>query len=263
MSMPPNVEPGTALQRNQAAAGALSVMARQLRFARSRRSSLFEAVGLRPRPIDRIFRALFVALVTLVLVVPNVVAILYFGLLASSQFQSETRFTVRTSEPTHVGDTLAKVSGIPSAMVAQDTQIVANYLVSRGMLDRLEARFDFTRIFGRNDIDWYARLAADARVEDRLDYWEDMASASVSPTSGIVTVKIQAFSATEAQDLAQAVVAASEELVNQMNDRIWADVTGSARDEVTQATAQLSQARVRLQEARNKAGILTVASAST
>jgi capsular polysaccharide transport system permease protein len=258
-----DIESRSSLQRNQAAAGALSVMARQLRFAKSPRSKLFAAAGLRPRRIDLVFRVLFVALVGLVLVVPNIVTILYFGVLASDQFQSETRFTVRTSEPTREKDTLTKASGIPSALIAQDTQIVANYLVSRDMLDRLQARFDFTRVFGRNDIDWYARLAGDAPVEDRLDYWQDMASASISPTSGIVTVKVRAFSAAEAHDLDQAVVAASEDLVNRMNDRIWADVTGSAREEVAQATTQLSQARAHLEEARNKAGILTVAGASS
>jgi capsular polysaccharide transport system permease protein len=255
--------PGSALQRNRAATGALSVVARQLRFARSRRSKLFEAAGLRPRLIDRTFRILFFALVALVLVLPNIVTVVYFGLLATDQFESETRFTVRTSEPTRSKDAMAQVSGIPSALLAQDTQIIANYLVSRGMLDRLETQFDFTKLFGRKDIDWYARLPADSKAEDTLDYWERMASASISPKSGIVTIKVRAFSANEARDLAQAAVTASEELVNQMNDRIWKDVTGSAREEVAGATAQLSQARIRMETARNKAGILTVDSASS
>lgn len=258
-----NIEPGSALQRNQAAASALSVVARQLRFAKSRRSKLFEAAGLRPRLIDRAFRALFLAIVFLVMLIPNTVAMLYFGALASDQFESETRFTVRTSEPIRKSDALAEASGIPSALIAQDTQIVVNYLTSRGMLDGLEAQFNFARMFGRSDIDWYARLPADATIEDKLDYWWHMAEAIVSPGSGIVTIKIRAFSAIEAQDLSKAVVAASEELVNQMNDRIWKDVTGSARTEVEQATGQLSLARAKLQEARNKAGILTVDSAST
>lgn len=257
------IEPGSSLQRNRAAAGALSVVARNLRFAKSRRSKLFEAAGLRPRRIDRTFRALFVTLVAIILVVPNVVAILYFGLLASSQFESETRFTVRTSEPTRVNDTLAEVSGIPSALLAQDTQIIANYLVSRGMLDKLDEQFDYAAIFGRQDIDWYARLPADATTEDKLDYWDNMAQATISPKSGIITIKVRAFSAAEANDLNRSIVSASEELVNQMNDRIWKDVTGSAREEVAKATTQLSQERVRLQAARNKAGILTVDSAST
>ena len=257
-----DIEPSSSLARNRAAAGALSVVARQLRFAKSRRSQLFAAAGLRPRRIDQAFRALSIALVVLVFVVPNAVTILYFGLLASDQFQSEMRFTVRSSEPIQVKDSLAKASGIPSAMIAQDTQIIANYLDSRDMLDRLESRFDFNRIFGRKDIDWYARLAADAPVEDRLDYWKDTAWASISPSSGIITIKVRAFSAAEAQKLNQAILSASEELVNRMNDRIWQDATGAAREEVKEATAQLSHARVQLQAARNKAGILTVSGAS-
>lgn len=252
-----------ALQRNQAAAAALSVLARQLRFTKSRRSKLFEIVKLRPRRIDGVFRALYAALVALVLVMPGTVAVLYFGLLASDQFESETRFTVRASAPTRPADTVAEFSGIPSALPAQDTKIIANHLISRGMLDRLEEKFDFAKIFGRDDIDRVARLATDATAEQKLDYWKRMTSASISPKSDIVTIKVRAFSTTDAHDLNRAIVAASEELVNQMNDRIWKDVTGSAREEVAQATAQLSQTRVRLQAVRNEAGILTIDSAST
>lgn len=257
------VEPATALQRTRAAAGALSTVARQLRFSKARRSKMFEAAGLRPRLVDRLFRLAFMVLVVLVLVVPNAVALVYFGLVASDRFESETRFTVRTSEPLRTNDALAEASGIPSALIVQDTQIIANHVVSRAMLDRIARDIDLHEVFGRQDVDWHARLPADATAEDVLDYWEDMASVSIAPASGIITIKIQAFSAAEAHALNEIVVAASEELVNDMNERIWRDVTGAAAGEVELATAQLSAARINLQEARNRAGILTIDSASS
>ncbi len=252
----------SALQRSQAAAGALSVAARQLRFARSRRSKLYEAAGLRPRRIDRVFQALFAMLVTVALLLPNAVSVLYFGFLASDQYQSETRFVVRSSEPVRENDKLAQASGIPSALVAQDTQIIANYVTSRGLIDHLNRTIDLYEIYGRKDIDWYARLRSDATFEDLLDYWEDVASAAIAPASGIVTVKVKAFSAEESHRLTSMIVEASEELVNSMNERIWHDVTGSAEEQVQLATAELSRSREALQAARNKAGILTVDSAA-
>lgn len=255
--------PASSLQRNQAASAALSVLARRLRVTKSHRSELFDAVGLRPRRINGIFRALTIVLVALVLVLPNAVAILYFGLLASDQFVSETRFTVRASTSARPVDAVARFSGIPSALPAQDTRVIASHLTSRGMLDRLETQFDFGRLFGRDGIDRHARLGGNPTAEEKLDTWKRMASASISPRSDIVTIKVRAFSAVEARDLNRAVVTASEELVNEMNDRIWKDSTGAAREEVAQASAQLAQARIRMQAVRNAAGILTVAGAST
>lgn len=255
--------PASSLQRNQAASASLSILARRLRVTKSHRSELFDAVGLRPRRIDGIFRALTIALVALVLVLPNAVAILYFGLLASDQFVSETRFTVRASTSAQPVDAVARFSGIPSALPAQDTRVIASHLTSRGMLDRLETQFDFGRLFGRDGIDRHARLGGNPTAEEKLDTWKRMASASISPRSDIVTIKVRAFSAVESRDLNRAVVTASEELVNEMNDRIWKDSTGAAREEVAQASAQLAQARIRMQAVRNAAGILTVAGAST
>lgn len=252
----------TALQRSQAAAGALSTVARQLRFAKSRRSKMFEAAGLRPRAIDRVFRILFIAMVAAVLVVPNLAAIGYFGFVASDQYASETRFTLRTSEPMRArSDALAEASGMPSALIAQDTQVIANYVESLGMLAQLEEEFDLDGIYGRDGIDWYARLPGGTTIEDRLDYWEEMVDVSLA-RSGIVEIEIRAFSPQEAHALTEFVVRASETLVNDMNDRIWEDATSSARAEVEEATEQLSATRVALQQARNEAGILTIDSAS-
>lgn len=251
----------TALQRNQAAANMLSDIARQLRFSKARRSKMFQAAGLRPRLADRIFRLLRIMLVVLV-IFPVLLAIAYFGVLASDQFESETRFTIRTSEPLRGNDDLAQASGMPSALIVQDTQIIANYVKSRALLERLGAEIDLRQIFGRSGIDWYKRLAANASIEDLLDYWQKMTSVAISPSSGIITVKVRAFSAEEAHRINQIILVAAEELVNDMNDRIWEDVTSSARDEVRQATDLLSAARARLQEARNDAGILTIDSVS-
>ncbi|HET7411105.1 MAG TPA: capsule biosynthesis protein [Pararhizobium sp.] len=267
MSEAPEIEgssppPASALARNRVATGAISTVARKLRFVNSRRNRLYRSVGLRPRPVDRLFKALSVALVILCLVAPNTAAIAYFCFIASDQYQSETRFTVQSSAPFARDDRLGRISGLPSAQIVQDTQIVTSYIESRAMLSVLEKEADFDHVYEDKAADWVARLADDSTDEDKLDYWKRMVDTGIDAKSGIVIVKVHAFTAEAAHRILTTVVHASEKLINDLNDRVWADVTRSAERQVAKATQALATARQQLQDARNAAGILTVTDTS-
>lgn len=241
----------------------LSVAARKLRFSTSARSQLYRAVGLRTRLVDRLFVAGVAVVTVSTLLVPIVVSLIYFGYVASDQYESETRFTVRSSTPALGKDQIANVTGIPSAKIVQDTQIVVNFIKSREMLDVLSRRkVDLHSIYGKPSVDWWARLPGDATVEELLEYWEKMITTGVSASSGIVVVKVRSFSPGESAMLAQEILNASEVVVNQVNDRIWQDVTSTAQQNVGLAQTQLQVARKELADARNQNGVLTIEGSS-
>lgn len=251
-----------ALEKSRQATRALSATARKLRFSTSNRSDLYKAVGLRPRLIDRIFRWMFVFNTVFLLIVPVIGSFLYFGLIASAQYQSETRFVVRTSAPAIGKDQLGKVTGLPSAKIAQDTQIVINFIHSRTILEELEKSLDIRSRFSRSDIDFAARLRQDVTYEEFLDYWNRMVRTSVSPSSGIITVTVDAFSAEDARDIAAGITAASERMINQLSERIWQDVTKSVQVNLDRATDKLREVRERVATQQNETGVLTVEGAS-
>jgi capsular polysaccharide transport system permease protein len=241
----------------------LASSARKLRFSTSSRSSLYKAVGLRPRLTDRLFTTAVVLLTLFTLALPSLISIAYYGYFASDQYESETRFTVRSSTPALGKDQLAKVTGIPAAKIVQDTQIVLNFIKSREMLDVLRQRnVDLKRIFGSETTDAWARLPADATSEELLEYWESMVTTSVSPSSGIVGLKVRAFTAEDAAMLVQEIVKASEVVVNQVKDRIWKDVIATAEANLDNAKQQLAAARETVATARNREGVLDVGSSS-
>ncbi|WP_229002082.1 MULTISPECIES: capsule biosynthesis protein [unclassified Rhizobium] len=241
----------------------LSVAARKLRFSTSRRSQLFKAVGLRPRPMQQVISKAILASTVLLLVVPNVASIYYFTCVASDQYQSETRFTVRTSTPALGSNQITKVTGLPPAQIVQNTLIVTNFIKSKDMVTALEERVDFQNIYGNDSIDRIARLKKDASSEKLLDYWEDMVSVKIDANSGIVTVKARAFTAADAQKVLREVVAASEVVVNDVNTRIWRDVIATAQANLDNAKDQLQKARDKLLIARNQTGVLSVEGSST
>jgi len=253
----------TALERSREVALKLAATARRLRFSTSNRSNHFKEVGLRPRFLDSVFKWILLGSAVLLFLLPNSAAIFYFGYLASDQFQSETRFTVRSSTPALGKDQIGKATGIPAAKIVQDTQIITDYVTSTAMVRILERNLDLRAIYGRQSIDVLSRLKADSTSEDVTKYWQSMISTSISPSSGIVIVKVRAFTAEEAQRVIREVISASESIVNDINDRIWRDVTATAQENLDRAAQQLKQAREQLQEARNQSGVLSVAGTSS
>lgn len=252
----------SATEHSRSVATNLSVTARKLRFSTSRRSQLFKAVGLRPRPMQQIIGRAILASTVLLLVVPNIASIYYFTVMASDQYQSETRFTVRSSTPALGGNQLTKVTGLPAAQIVQDTLIVTNFIKSKDMVAALEGKVDFHKVYGNQSIDRIARLKQDASSEKLLDYWEDMVSVKIDANSGIVTVRARAFSAADAQKVLLEVVAAAEGVVNDVNNRIWRDVIATAQTNLDNAKDQLQKARDRLLTARNQTGVLSVEGSS-
>ena len=255
--------PLSGLEANRVISQRLTSSARKLRFSTSSRSSLFKEVGLRPRLSDQLFTASVLLFAFLFFAVPNVTALLYYGVFASDQYESETRFTVRSSTPALGRDQIARVTGVPSAKIVQDTQIVTNFINSHEMLDMLRDRnIDLLGLFGNPDVDWWARLPRDATAEEMKEYWGHMVTATVNASSGIVTVKARAFAARDAALLVGEIVKASEVVVNQVNNRIWKDVIATAETNLENAKQQLQKARETVAAARNREGVLSVSSSS-
>jgi capsular polysaccharide transport system permease protein len=251
-----------ALQRSRDVAARLSVSARKLRFSTSRNSQLFKAVGLKQQLSDRLFTVTSILLTFVVLLCSNSLSVIYYGFLASDQYQSEARFTVRSATAALGKDQLAKVPGIPSAKIVQDTQIVTNYIHSREIIGYLENKISLRAIFGKPSIDYLSRLKEDATAEKLLNYWDDMVTVKVSPSSGIITVTVRAFSPDDAKNILQAIILASENTVNDVNKRMWRDVIATAEINLENATGKLQEAQANLQFARQNSGILDIASSA-
>ncbi len=253
----------SATEHSRNVATNLSVTARKLRFSTSRRSQLFKAVGLRPRPMQQVISKVMLASTVLLLVIPNIASIVYFTCIASDQYQSEARFTVRSSTPSLGKNQLTQVTGLPPAQIVQNTLIVTNFIDSKDMVAALQSKVDFEKIYGNDSIDPIARLQKSASSEKMYDYWDDMVSVKVDANSGIVTVKVRAFTAADAQNVLREVVAASEVVVNDVNNRIWRDVIATAQTNMDNAKEQLQKARDQLLAARNQTGVLSVEGSST
>ena len=247
-------------ERAALVARALNEAARRARFSTKRRRSLLTGT-LRERRSARLFHLLVVWTFIGIVAVPGLLYAAYLFRVASPQYVAEARFTVRGGLPASL-DQLGKGVNAPSLLIIQDTQVILNYMQSRGMVEDLERSVGYQSLFSAGSIDWLSRLKPHQAIERVVAYWKQHVALSVQMPSGIVVFTVRAFSPGDAVTLSTAALRASEQLVNRMNDTMRQDAMSLAEAERRRSEASLAARRADLERARNQEGILNVADES-
>lgn len=241
-------------ERARAMSQALADAARRVRFARYK--TTLSAGGFEARRGYRAMRIFILISFLLVVVFPSICASFYYGFLASDQYAVEAQFTVMGGEVQASTDGFGAVTGIPLLAIIQDTQIIANYISSRAIVEELQKVAGFQSAYEDKSIDWLARLPANRPIEKIVRYWKQMSSVSISMPSGIVHVEIRAFDPAATARIGGAVIDLSEKLVNELNARTNSDMVKNTQLELERAADRLAKARANLEQARNDEGIL-------
>ncbi len=237
-------------ERAALVARALSEAARRARFSTKRRRSL-TAGGLRARRGERLIRLLRIWTFIGIVALPCLAFGAYIFFVASPQYVAEARFTVRGGM-----SALSEGKGVPTALIVQDTQVILNYIKSRAMVEALNRSVHFEDLYENDDIDWFSRLAPHKPIEKVVKYWIKHSKLSVQMPSGIVEFTVRAFSPEEAVKVSNAALDASEQLVNQMNDKMREDAVQLADTERQRSQEALADTRANLQKIRNEEGML-------
>jgi capsular polysaccharide transport system permease protein len=187
-------------------------------------------------------------------------AIYYFGFVASNQYVAEFRFSVTDTTPApaamSTGLLAGMFTGAGSSPTASQNYMVTDYLLSRQAIDDLSAKLDLKEIYSRPTADWWARFDPARPVEYFVRYWQRMVTASYDNMTGLATVKVRAFSAEDAQRIAETMVTLSEQLINNLANRTKQNAIRFAESEVRRAEDRLKDVRKRLTDFRNKYGIV-------
>ncbi len=171
---------------------------------------------------------------------------LYLGLIAADRYVSESVVAVRQAG----GDN----SSLPGAALLlaginppsqEDTLFLKEFVHSRALLATLDKRLAVREHFGKSGADWPYRLRADASREDFIEYWRSRVELRFDDRSALLTVRVQGFDATYAQQLNQAILEECERFVNENSHRI-------ARERLHFAEGELGMAGKRLQDSKNQ-----------
>ena len=242
------INPGSAHAREPAIAAGLPVAAEDGGAIAVLRAQNFAARGRR-------FPVRLLSFGVVVLVPAALVAAYYF-LIAADQYVAEFRFALRTVEParTEIGGLLQ--GNIAPSPVGVDSYAVVQYLGSRDVVDELGKTLDLREMFSRLESDWLARLQLPVSIEELVRYWKGQVDAFYDITNGTIVVRARAFTPDDALRLAQAVLTAAEQLVNDLSARARHDTLRNSEREVRRAERRLKTALARLREFRDREGII-------
>lgn len=186
--------------------------------------------------------------------VPTLIAAVYFAFIAADQYSVSAQFAVRSKDTSSASvEGLTLLTGLTgSAPNASDSYIVTNYIESRDLVGEIDKSLNLRELFSRPEADYWASVDPEAAIEDLVDYWNWMVSAEFETHSGIIELEVRAFRPEDAERLANKIITHSERLVNEMSRRAREDSVSEAEGEVAHAEMRLRLARKAISQFRGR-----------
>lgn len=197
----------------------------------------------------------------LLVVVPTAIVGVYLALFASPSYRAEARFAVRGAtegvlESTAAGGVGGRIDSVITLSNTQEAYVVADYVASQGMLTSISERVDLRAIYGGPGLDFWNRLPATASDQDLLETWRRMTRATVDRFSGIVTLRVDAYSPDDAVTIARAVVDRTARVVDDLAERVRGDRIRVAEREVQAARERMRAALAEVEAYRSRQGVI-------
>lgn len=174
---------------------------------------------------------------------PTLVAAFYYGLWASNQYRSVSVFTVETADGQVATGFETLLGALPTSGATRDILVVRDYILSRDMLAHLSAEHGWLEHFRDPARDAWSRLSASATSEDIYEDYLDRVRVVHDTQSNTLTLQVRAYSAEKAQELARAILVASERMVNDLSNRVRTDQIRFAEEQVEKAEGRYAKAR--------------------
>jgi capsular polysaccharide transport system permease protein len=132
--------------------------------------------------------------------------------------------------------------------------MAADYLRSRNVVRELDSDGWLRSLFSRDQADWLSRFDTSKSDDDLWYYWREMISVSVDRVSGLVLVRVLAFTPEDALALARAASVSAEKMIDSVAMRERQDALFSADQELERASLRYSAALTALRDVRNQEG---------
>jgi capsular polysaccharide transport system permease protein len=190
-------------------------------------------------------------LFVLIVLLPTCGASVYYGLIASDVYVSESRFLVRSPQhqaPSGLVGQLLQSTGL-TPHTQDDTYSVRDYILSRDALKELDQKLDMRKVYSNRDvnpIDRFPGLWFNRSFERFYLYYGKHIGVEYDPVSSISILTVHAFTAADAYNINHALLDLSESLVNTLNDRSRRDLISFADNEVKLASDKAKDAAVAL-----------------
>lgn len=196
---------------------------------------------------------------------PTLLAVIYFGLIASDVYISESRFVVRSPEKRSSSLSLGALLGGASSLgasfskAADDAYVVQEFVASRDASRQLDEQLKIKAAYASPKVDLFSRFAGlhwDDSFERFHLYYQKKVATELDPVSSILTLTVEAFDSKLAYEMNKGLLERSENLVNELNERGRLDMIRFASNEVAIAERKAKEAALTLARYRNQKGVI-------
>lgn len=195
----------------------------------------------------------------LVVGLPTLIAAVYLLLIASPRYVAEARFIVRAADSKAATGIGAALEGAGFSTGSADAHAVLEYIESPDGFLELQRTVDVRRVYARPGVDAFSRLPkpfSDSSNETFRKQFQKYLTLGYDSQTGISTLRVQAFTAQDAQRIADALLDGGEGLVNRLNERAVQDAVRDSERNVSEAKTRLAAAQTQLTEFRNREGLI-------
>lgn len=192
----------------------------------------------------------------LCVVIPSILAIIYYGFIASDVYTSESSFIIRSPDrqsSTTGLNLILRSAGFSRAQ--DDSYAVDTFIASRDALKQLENSYPVRAHYSSENIDFINRFgnALNGRsFESFYKYYGNKVEVETDRNTAISSLTVHAFSPKAAYDINDKILKLSEKLINNINDNARKDLIRFAENEVLKAEQQANQASQALSQYRNR-----------
>lgn len=195
----------------------------------------------------------------LTVVMPTLVSIVYFGLIASDVYVSEAKFVIRSPSKVTKSGFGVLLDTVGFSHSDDDLSVVNEYIVSRDALQVLNADGKVERAFNKPSISLFDRfdpLSFDRTFEALYSYYRKRVSVDRDTGTTVTTLAVRAYTPADAQRINARLLTMAEQQVNRLSRRVQTDVIRFAETEVDSAKARSLASAQALSRFRNANGIV-------
>lgn len=192
-------------------------------------------------------------------VLPTLLASIYFGFLASDVYISQSQYVVRSPDKPAASGLGILLKSVGFSNAGDEIFITHDFVKSRDALRALNDQGQVQRAFGSSTISIFDRFDPfgwNQSFEDLYDYYGGKVGIEHDATSSITTLTVKAYRAQDAQRINERLLELAEGLVNRLNTRGEVDVLGYAQREAREAEVEARRASQALAAFRNTKGII-------
>lgn len=217
------------------------------RRARKRAEAAESLATIRPAAAQRRHWGLLIWFCCVV-VLPVCLTAGYLFTRAADQYGSVVGFTVRSETNNTAVDVFGGLSSTFSGgSSTQETDILFEFVTSQEMVAIIEAELGISQMYAKHlERDPLLSYDPSGSIEDLTRFWRRMTTISYDSNAGLMEITARAFTADEANAIAQAILSASDTRINELSAKARSDATRFALSDLAAAEERLRLAREEL-----------------